>query len=532
MNKFSGLLLVGCSALALAGCGADDVASPGADSITINNPTPTPSPTPTPTSTTVVAASSCPSFNATGGLTDSGTISGPEGSWRVCTLPSLVNVSSSLPKTSGVIYRINGRVDVGCDGGFKAPTASATFTTTTASCSSKVLSADTDVTLTIDPGVIIYGENGSEAAWLAVNRGNKISAVGTASSPIIFTSRQNVVGTNDDTSQGQWGGVVLLGRGTVTDCNYGSTSASTCERDTEGAVNKAVFGGTDNTYNAGTMKYVQIRYSGYVLSNGKELQSLTTEGIGSGTTLDYIQSVNSSDDGAEFFGGAVNMKHYIAVNADDDSLDIDTGIQGNFQYLLLLQRSGSGDALIEADSNGAETDTPRQKTVIANMTALQPAASSNNDSNDLASILIRGNADVTLVNSVIVTPNNECLRLNGTGTTPATLKAYATVMSCNSTKYLGSGSYTASDTQSQFATGTNANNDSYTSTLTSTFVNGANESAVTAYASIKSLSSYFDTVTYIGAVSGSSDTWYKTWTCDNATASLGSGKTCTTLPTA
>lgn len=534
VKKISGMLLVGCSALALAGCGADDIGSPGAGGIVINNPTPTPAPTPTPTSGTVTPAASCPSFNATGGLTDSGTVSGPEGTWRVCTLPALVNVSSSLPKVAGVLYRINGRVDVGCDGGFAAPTAAAPFTTTTASCGGRSLTADTNVTLTIDPGVIIYGENGAEPAWLAVNRGNQINAVGTASAPIIFTSRQNVVGTNDDNSQGQWGGVVLLGRGKVTDCNYGSAAAGTCERDTEGSVNKAVFGGNDNAYNAGTMKYVQIRYSGYILSNGKELQSLTAEGVGTGTTLDYFQSVNSSDDGAEFFGGAVNFKHYIAVNADDDSLDVDTGLQGNFQYGLLLQRSGSGDAMVEADSNGAEADTPRQKTTIANFTMVQPASSSNNESNDLASLLIRGNADVTLVNDVINTPNNECLRLNGSsasGSAPATLKAYATVMSCNSTKYLGSGSYTAADTQTQFGNGTNANNDALTSTLTSTFVNGANESGVAGYANIKSLSSFFDAVTYIGAVKDASDTWYKGWTCDNATGKFGSGKSCTALPT-
>lgn len=531
VKKISGLLLMGCSALALAGCGADDISSPGAGGIVINNPAPTPTPTPGTGNGTVTAAASCPTIAATGGLTDSGTVTGPEGSWRVCTLPALIDKNTTLPKVAGLLYRLNGRVDVGCDGGFSAPTAGSPFATTTASCSGRSLTADTNVVLTIDPGVIVFGENAAEPAWLAVNRGNQINAVGTAAAPIIFTSRQNVVGTNDDSSQGQWGGVVLLGRGKVTDCNYGSTAANTCERDTEGSVNKAVFGGADNAYNAGKMKYVQVRYSGYVLSNGKELQSLTAEGVGTGTTLDYFQSVNSSDDGAEFFGGAVNFKHYIAVNADDDSLDIDTGLQGNFQYGLLLQRSGGGDAMVEADSNGAETDTPRQKTAIANFTMVQPASSSNNESNDLASLLIRGNADITLVNDVINTPNNECLRLNGSGTVPATLKAYTTVMSCNATKYLGTGTYTATDTQTQFATGTNGNNDAFTSTLTSTFVNGANESGVTGYSSIQTLSSFFDAVIYIGAVKGSTDTWYKGWTCNNATGNFGSTFSCTGLPT-
>jgi len=527
VKQIHGMLLIGCSALALAGCGADDIAAPGAGSITINNPTPTPTPTPTPGGGMVTPAANCPAFNATGGLTDSGLITGPEGEWRVCTLPALVDVTSSLPKVSGVLYRLNGRVDVGCDGGFSAPTAGSPHTTTTNSCGGKVMTADDNVTLTIDPGVIIYGENGAEPAWLAVNRGNKINAVGTVNSPIIFTSRQNVVGTATDDSQGQWGGVVLMGRGVITDCDFGATTTNDCERKTEGAATPAIFGGTDNSYNAGEMKYFQIRYSGFVLGANSELQSLTAEGIGTGTKLEYFQSVNSSDDGAEFFGGAVNFKHYIAVNADDDSIDLDTGVQGKFQYLLLLQRPGDGDALMEIDSNGNESDAPRQVTTLANFTGIQPMDNSNSDD---AAVLIRGNSDITWVNGVVVVPENECLRLNGSGTTPATVTARSTVMSCNAAKYLGTGSYTANDTQTQFGSGSNNNDDAFTSTLTGLFINGTNETGVMAF-DAKTLSSFFDTTDYIGAVKDANDIWYQGWTCDNSTADFGSGELCTALPT-
>jgi hypothetical protein len=529
VKKISGLLLLGCSALALAGCGADDISSPGPGSIVVNNPTPTPAPTPTPTSGTVTAATDCPSIAATGGLTNSGTISGPEGTWRVCTLPALIDASTVLPKEDGVLYRLNGRVDVGCDGGFSAPTTGAPFTTTTASCGGRTLTSDTNVTLTIDPGVIIYGENGAEPAWLAVNRGNKIDAEGTATAPIIFTSAQNVRGTNDDTDQGQWGGVVLLGRAPVTDCTVGSLATNNCERDTEGSANPARFGGSDASYNAGTMKYIQVRYSGFVLGLGSELQSLTTGGVGSGTTFDFFQSVNSSDDGAEFFGGVVNFKHYIAVNADDDSLDADTGVQGKFQYVLLLQRDADGDSFMEIDSNGAEGDTPRTNLIVANFTAVQPGDNANGS----AAVLNRGNSDVTWVNSIVNVPNNECLRLNGSGTNAqrTTFTAHSTVLSCNAAKFLGTGSYTAADVQTAFNAGTN-NNDAFTSTLSSTFVNGTNETGVTAYANIQTLSTFFDAVTYIGAVKDSTDTWYQGWTCDNATADFGSDQLCTALPTA
>ncbi|CAM4314861.1 Lipoprotein [Novosphingobium lubricantis] len=522
MKTSHGLFLVGCSALALAGCGPTDIASPGTGGNVniVNNPAPTPTPTPTPTSTLVTPAAGCPTIADPQGLDGTETITGPQGTWRVCKLPSRINTSITLPKIAGLLYQLPGRVDVGTDAGFS--------------------STSTGVTLTIEPGVIIYGNTGT--SWLAVNRGNRINAVGTPTAPIIFTSRDNVLGLNTETSQGQWGGVVLMGRAPITDCQTGAVASgstpSTCERQTEGAADPANFGGANPADNSGTMKYVQIRYSGFVLGANSELQALTLEGVGSGTQLDYIQSYNSSDDGAEFFGGVVNMKHYIAVGADDDSLDMDTGVQANLQYLLLIQRTGSGDALMELDSNGNEAQTPRQVSRIANFTAVQTATSSNNEANAQAALLFRGNSDISLYNGVVVTPANECIRLNGSGGTAnrTTLLARSVVMSCNSTKYLGtgtasSGGYTAADVATLFGSGQNGNNDAYTSTLTGGFINGANETAVTPF-DVTTLSSFFSAVTYIGAVKDSNDTWYAGWTCNSGAANFGSTSgSCLALPT-
>jgi hypothetical protein len=530
-GQMRGLLLVGTSALALAGCGPSDIASPGTGGdVVINNPAPTPTPTPTPTGpATVTAASACPTITATTQLADGGVISGPTGSYRVCTLPKVVDRSTTLPKVSGLVYQLNGRVDVGCDGGFNAPTAAAPVTTSTVGCPSATLTADTNVTLSIDPGAIVIGAPG--ASWLAVNRGNRINASGTAAQPIIFTSRDNVTGQVSDTSQGQWGGVVLLGRAPVTDCTTGTVASGNCERQTEGATDPARFGGNNSAYNAGTMRYVQIRYSGFILSANIELQALTGEGVGTGTTLDYIQSHNSSDDGSEWFGGSPRLKHYIAVGADDDSLDVDTGAQMDVQYALLLQRSGQGDALFEIDSNGNEADTPRTKLNVANFTAIQTATSSNNEGNDQAGSLFRGNSDVTLLNGVYVTPANECIRMNGSGTTPATLTARAVALQCNATKYLGTGSYSAAQVATQFGSGANGNNDGFTNTLASLFINGANETGVAAV-DPKATSAFFDTTTWIGAVRNTADAWYTGWTCNSATANFGTGNSgnCTSLP--
>jgi len=527
-----GLLLLGCSALALSGCGPEDIASPGSGGdIIINNPSPSPSPTGGTGGGTgsVTAAAGCPTIADSQGLTDAGTITGPTGTWRVCRLPSLIKTSSTLPKIAGVLYEMNGRVNVGCDGGFSAPTSAAPFTSSTVGCST-ALTADTNVTLTIEPGVILFGGTGQ--SWLAVNRGNKIAAVGTSSKPIIFTSRDNVLGLNGETSQGQWGGVVLMGRSKVTDCNTGSVASNTCERQTEGSADPARFGGNNTADNSGRMSFVQIRYSGYVLGANVELQALTTEAIGSGTVLDHIQSHNSSDDGAEFFGGNVNLKYYIATGADDDSLDVDTGAQMNVQYALLLQRAGAGDALMEIDSNGNEADTPRTNLKVANFTAVQGQVSANNEGADQASILLRGNSDTTWVNGMIITPNNECLRMNGSGTTPATLTARSVVMQCNSTKYLGTGNFTATLVAGFFGSGANGNNDAFTSTLSNVYVNGTNENGVAAV-DPKTFASIFDTTTWIGAVHNSTDNWYSGWTCNSGVADFGTGNSgaCTTLPT-
>ena len=516
-------LIATASLIVLAGCGANDVASPGTGgnvSIITNPAAPAPTPTPTPTSALVTAATGCPTIADPQGLSDGGTITGPTGTYRVCVLPARFNASARLTKIPGLLYQLPGRVDVGTDKG--------------------ATSTGANVVLTIDPGVIVYANTG--VAWLAVNRGNQINAVGTATQPIIFTSRDNVLGLNTDESSGQWGGVVLMGRAPVTDCTVAPSAtpgSAQCERQTEGAVDPAIYGGAQPTDNSGKLSFVQIRYSGYVLSANNELQSLTTEGVGSGTQIDHIMSFNSSDDGAEFFGGHVNMKYFVSIGAEDDNLDTDTGLKGNFQYVLAVQRTTVGDSMIEADSdNATDGDTPRQNTHLSNFTFVYRSPGSS----DQAAILLRGGTDYTAVNGVLVSPNYPCLNISRAQTASTTANAAideagapvfrSVLLQCGSTKYLGTNGVTASQTQAIFGAGANNNNDTYTPSLTNLFINGATENAVAAF-DAKSLDAFFDTTSYVGAVHDASDTWFQQWTCNSKTADFGAGNSglCTSLPT-
>jgi hypothetical protein len=517
------LLLLAASVAVLAGCsGAEEIASPGSGgdvNITVNNTTPPPPPPPPPPEDTLVQpAAGCPTIDEPVGLTDLGTITGPTGTWRNCELPARFTRSSTLTKVPGLLYSMGGRVDVGTDQG-AVPAA-----------------GQPSVTLTIQPGVIVYASTG--VSWLAVNRGNRINAVGTPTQPIIFTSRDNVLGLASDSSQGQWGGIVLLGRAPITDCNVAPNAppgSATCERQTEGAIDPAFYGGATPTDNSGTMRYVQIRYSGFVLSGDSELQALTPGGTGSGTTLEYIQSHNSSDDGIEFFGGTTAMKYAVVTGADDDSLDTDVGHTGPFQYVIVVQKpTGNADSIIELDSaNALEDQTPRTHLKVANFTFIHTNPATGNR----AAVLMRGQADATLVNGVISSPI-ACLRLNGANiltTNPAIDKIGPPVfrsvaMQCGPTKYVGTGGVTEQQVADTFNVAGNGNNDSFTTTLTNLFVNGANESAFAAI-DPKTVDARFDTTSYVGAVRDANDTWYAGWTCNSSYANFGSTSTsCTTLP--
>ena len=518
MTTISRTLVLGCSMLALAACGPEDIASPGTGgNVIINNPAPTPAPTPTPApGGSVTAANGCPTIADAQGLSDEGTISGPTGEYRVCAMPARFNTSSTLPYVEGLLYRMAGRVDVGTDGG---PTADASDGAT-----------DSNVTLTIAPGAMIYA---SGSSFLMVNRGNRINAVGTASRPILFTSRDNVLGLNNENSSGQWGGVVLAGRAPVTDCIApGATPGTTgCERQVEGAAQPALFGGATPDDSSGRMSYVQIRYSGFVLSGDSELQSLTTGGSGSGTQLDHIMSYNSSDDGVEFFGGRVNLKNLIVVGAEDDSIDTDTGVKANLQYVIAVQREGAGDTIIEADSsNGLENSTPRQNTQISNATFVHRNASSSQ------AIRIRGGTDYALVNSVIVAPSGvPCIRLDDAATIQTSgadekgaPRFNSVVLDC-ATNFRDGGDVSASQAQAIFDAGSNNNKD-FTNTLSMLFINGSNENGVVAF-NPTALSSFFDNANFVGAVRDAGNNWTAGWTCNSAAISFGSNVgTCTSLP--
>lgn len=225
-------------------------------------------------------------------------------------------------------------------------------------------------TLTIQEGTLIYAADDNTTPFLSIQRGGRINAIGTAAQPIVFSTIKKVTGSP---AAGDWGGIVLNGYGLVNICGAPGCTA-------EGEGGSGTYGGSDDSDNSGTMKYVRVEYAGKILGTDNELNGFSFNGVGSGTVLEHLQAYKGSDDGFEFFGGAATLKWALSTGNSDDSFDWSHGWRGKGQFWVVQQDAASGDRGIEADN--WETDytvTPFSSPMISNFTLVGAVDGSAND---------------------------------------------------------------------------------------------------------------------------------------------------------
>lgn len=209
-------------------------------------------------------------------------------------------------------------------------------------------------TLNIEAGTRVIGESGS-VGTLIVLRGGRLNAIGTRQQPIVFTSDQ-AIGSRD---RGDWGGLIINGRAPV---NLEGGEG-------EGEADTGVYGGDDPDDNSGTLRYVRVEFAGVEFSPDNELNGIAFQGVGRGSTFEYIQVHMNRDDAFEWFGGTADLKYAIASNAADDSFDWTFGWQGRAQFLIVSQRGDDADNGIEADNNEFNNNLlPRSHPQIYNLT--------------------------------------------------------------------------------------------------------------------------------------------------------------------
>ena len=231
------------------------------------------------------------------------------------------------------------------------------------------------VTLTINPGTIIKGSagTGSLASALIIARGGKINAVGTAQSPIIFTSTSDNIdagqsaGSNlTSADRGLWGGLVLLGKAP---CSFSGDLEEVQIEGIPADDTFGLYGGTDPADDSGVLRYVSIRHGGALIGEGNEINGLTLGGVGNGTVIDNIEVVANVDDGIEFFGGTVNASNLLVWAQGDDGLDIDQAYAGTIDNAVVVLGSTSDHALEIDGREGSATGsfTLQNVTLIGNL---------------------------------------------------------------------------------------------------------------------------------------------------------------------
>jgi hypothetical protein len=514
--RLTTLLALSASALTLAACGSAEVASPGEGDFGGGSGGGGGGPVTPPPGT---PAADCPT-----GLSNTGTTAG--GTLRVCLLPQQINGNLTLSARAGTIYAINGRTSVGVDQGVDPINP---------------ISGSVQGFLTIDPGVRIMAEPG--ATYLLVNRGSQLFAEGTATNPIIFTSRANVEGATTLSSEGQWGGIILAGRAPQSNCAQTGgvlTTPVTCGRTVEGS--SAGYGGNVPSDNSGRLRYIQIKYSGFIIGNNNELQGLTLGGVGNGTLIEFIHVHNSSDDGIEIFGGTVNLRRLVITGADDDGFDTDEGWRGGAQFGIVTQRAAN----TTSRSAGFEFSAAPNAEALATRFVSRPFVSNwtlvgrNATSANHTVAHFDTGADATVINSVFTNVTGSlagCLNIfdadtvTSMTTAPGGPNFRSVFMSCaisyssiNPPATVPATPANPGRSSAVFATGTNNNNEAGVSTLSApaagttltnqvlTFINGANENAVVV-TNAPAVYPFFTAVTYIGAVQNAADTWWQGWTC-------------------
>ncbi|MDV6316175.1 hypothetical protein [Idiomarina sp. HP20-50] len=236
--------------------------------------------------------------------------------------------------------------------------------------------------MTVEAGATLAFTSGEGIIQIA--RGAQLNAEGTFENPVKFTSaneftRYDVAGNGP--RYADWGGIIINGNGITNQCTDAQRDAGTCNVASEGIV--SYYGGNDNADDSGSMTYAQIWYAGSgprTGGDGDDLNSLTLNGVGSGSSYQYIHIHQGYDDGVELFGGAANLKNIVFTDTQDDSMDIDAGWQGKAQFLYIKhgtvdvngETAYMGNGGFEADgekNSGPEySGAPTSAPVIANVT--------------------------------------------------------------------------------------------------------------------------------------------------------------------
>lgn len=288
------------------------------------------------------------------------------------------------------------------------------------------LQVGTDIASGVAPteGPVLTIEAGNTLVWvdrddyLLITRGARIQANGTALAPITLTGYEDAVSATaayDDVQL--WGGLVINGHGITNKCSDEQRANYTCHIQSEGKPSH--YGGNNNEDNSGILRYVIVKHSGAEVAPGDELNGITLNAVGSGTTIENVQVYSTFDDGVEFFGGAVSVSNFVGLYVNDDSIDYADGWVGSVNNALVIHHRDNGNRCVEADNQGSVYDAvPNTHGTINNLTCITSGsdgaeAGGFGTHGDSEGILIRRGAISTINNSIVVDLQANAIGING-----------------------------------------------------------------------------------------------------------------------
>jgi hypothetical protein len=419
--------------------------------------------------------SSCPTWASARSLDADGN--------DVCQVPSSIMQARTL--TSDKIWYLDGTVTVG-NGNEEMSVIEGTLENSVPVA---------NVVLTIEAGTEIKGQTGTFAN-LIITRGSQIQAIGTAADPIIFSSDDD-----DYSGAGEWGGLIMHGYAPHNECLTAEMGAVACNVDSEGESGFA--GGYTADDDSGTLRYVIVTEGGYEFAVGNEINGISLVGVGTGTTMEYIQVHDNADDGVEFYGGGVSAKYLVLTSNLDDTVDWDEGWQGDLQYVLAIQGAATTGNAIEADTEG--TLDFYSKPTIANATYVGNGAQST-------LLVFKASSGGFLHHSVFTYDSafagaTTCINSVNAAQPPLTYLAFTNpVADCDTSGDVNLIPAPIADVQLDANYASQAAEASAVGNLDIGAIN-------TTYAESVADPSFFDVTDYAGAVNpDGSDLWYEGWT--------------------
>ena len=186
--------------------------------------------------------------------------------------------------------------------------------------------------LIIPAGTKITARDGGTGVYIAVLKGGEIDIQGTSTNPVVIASSA--------ANPGDWGGLTLCGDATTT-----------AGVDAVAEVGGFVYGGTNDTDNSGSIKYLVLKGTGAQINSESQYNGLSLYAVGSETVIDYVSVINGDDDGVEFFGGTVSASNLYLENNSDDSIDWTEGWNGTVDNAYISHTIPGFSTVFEGDKD-------------------------------------------------------------------------------------------------------------------------------------------------------------------------------------